>query len=349
MVLLRKSSVLRFYKKHTESRMGNPLRRYLYHYLIGIGGVGTLSYFILMYHLAGWEAKKHGNASGYFVCSPSMMDFFWMLPINRISDFFGSLSDVGTLSPRVHHALISALVWLFQIDLSESRQGSFDSLQDFYTREWKPECRPINRAAVGISPCDGVIVELLENIPGDVMFRVKGYTYGVRSLFRSYPPSVPEGYKRVAVVIRMRLADFHHVIAPTRFYCEESVYVPGALLPTTVAGYHWLPGVLALNERIVVRGKCADNVGNVFLAMVGSTLTGKMKLSFDERVRTNFLDPPDYAVFSKYRVKPLLAVGSPVGVFLWGSSLVLMMDVPNSAKFQPKRGDIVKAGEALWI
>ncbi|CCW68954.1 unnamed protein product [Phytomonas sp. Hart1] len=72
-----------------------------------------------------------------------------------------------------------------------------------------------------------------------------------------------------------------------------------------------------------------------------------MRLHFDGRVRTNFLDPPDYAVFSKYRAGPRLAVGDPVGGFLWGSALVLVMDVPSDAKFLHKRGDVVKAGEAL--
>uniref|UniRef100_A0A0A9X0A8 Phosphatidylserine decarboxylase proenzyme n=1 Tax=Lygus hesperus TaxID=30085 RepID=A0A0A9X0A8_LYGHE len=43
-------------------------------------------------------------------------------------------------------------------------------------------------------------------------------------------------------------------MAPCSFRCSESVYVPGSLFPVTAASLHYLPGVLTINERVILHG-----------------------------------------------------------------------------------------------
>ncbi|EPY35648.1 phosphatidylserine decarboxylase [Strigomonas culicis] len=83
------------------------------------------------------------------------------------------------------------------------------------------------------------------------------------------------------------------------------------------------------------------------MALVGSTLSGNLKLCFDDRIRTNFLDPPDYAVHQTYSGDAFMRRGSRVGYFQWGSTVVVVADVPKEAQFVHHAAEVVKAGEPL--
>lgn len=89
-----------------------------------------------------------------------------------------------------------------------------------------------------------------------ILVQVKGCTYSLHSLLRTTPPScaISTGKRRVGVLFRLRLCDYHHVIAPQTFRCESSIYVPGTLLPVSGAAMHYFPGLLTHNERVIVHG-----------------------------------------------------------------------------------------------
>ncbi|EPY26555.1 phosphatidylserine decarboxylase [Strigomonas culicis] len=230
---------------------------------------------------------------------------------------------------------------------------------------WRSEARPVDAAAALVAPCDGVLLAVEDDVTSTSLVQVKGITYSIQSLLRVPPGApVPPGCKRVALAIHLRVGDFHHVIAPTGFCCRGSVYVPGTLLPATWEGYHYLPGVLALNERLVVHGTVAaqrptgargsktdrtpqEGAPFIGMALVGSTLSGNLKLCFDDRIRTNFLDPPDYAVHQTYSGDAFMRRGSRVGYFQWGSTVVVVADVPKEAQFVHHAAEVVKAGEPL--
>ena len=69
---------------------------------------------------------------------------------------------VGWFS-RIRHPWVrdaSMAVWrsFTDIDLSEARKTSFDSLHDCFVRELKPGARPIDpREPVLVSPCDAIV------------------------------------------------------------------------------------------------------------------------------------------------------------------------------------------------
>lgn len=346
--LLRSTRPLRFFKNDKKHDFANPARRWYYHWALAGGVVLVAGSVIGSYQMAKWEAHRHGTESGRFVCTYSLREVLSLAPFNRLSNLVGQLVAPGPLPRAVHEKCIDLLVWFYKIDLSDSETTQFESLQDFYVRRWAPGSRPVAGKAVAVCPCDAEVLAIHEAITGSSLVQVKGLTYGIQSLFRSAPGDVPRGSKRVAVVLHLRTKDHHHVVSPLGFTCDQSVYVPGELLPVTAAGYHWLPGVLTTNERLVIQGTTtASPKTPVALAMVGSTLTGRMTLAFDRRVRTNFLDPPDYAVHSTYKPARPLPAGASIGTFYWGSSVVLMLDVPEKAQFQCRVGDSVKAGQAL--
>ncbi|KAK7200891.1 phosphatidylserine decarboxylase [Novymonas esmeraldas] len=349
MALVRLTAPLRFYANPRGTRLSNPTRRWFYHY-VGLGAAGALGcYWTLRYQLAAWEASQHPEAGDY-LCSSDMVDFLRYMPFNLVSNVVGRLAENPSVPAEVHNWLIQAVVRWYGVDMAESTQAAdFDTFQSFYTRDWAPAARPVDATASVVAPCDGQVLAVHADVQSTSVVQVKGFTYGLRSLLQDTPPPLDTSTRRrVAVVLHMRNKDFHHVVAPLSFACEKSIYVPGSLLPTTAAGFHWIPAVLTVNERLVLQGTSADKARlPVYMALVGSTLTGRITLHMDKRVRTNYLDPPAYAVHSPYTSKPVTARGERLATFNWGSSVVLVMDVPKSCTVLKVAGDEVKAGEAL--
>lgn len=336
-----------FYKNDATRAYTNPMRRWVYHYLFGGLVLGGGAYVAGQYQLAGWEAARHPD-SGNRLCSTATLEMLLLLPFNHFSNAFGRLSESLYFSESFHRSLIKAIVWWYDIDLSEGKQQQFSTLQEFFVREWKSEARRVASAPV-TAPSDGVVLSVQENVLDEQLVQVKGVTYSIRQLFHRSMGPVAEGYKRVAIAVHLRTQDYHHVIAPCSFNCTDVVYIPGALLPHTAAGYHWIQSVLTLNERVVLSGQIHDDDkrGKIGIALVGGTLTGRIALHFDERVKTNFLNPPEYAVHRRYSSTPLLHKGSLLSTFFWGSSVVLVMDVPRNSLLAVKAGDVMKAGETL--
>ncbi|KPI90747.1 putative Phosphatidylserine decarboxylase [Leptomonas seymouri] len=350
MGLLRPTPPLRFYKSGKMSRLSNPMRRWLYHYaLLGVvGGIG--GYLGFCYTRAGWEAVRHPE-DGNCLCSSDMVDFLCYLPFNALSSSVGRLAENLSLPTWMHHAAVNFIVSWYRVDMSESVQQphDFETFQQFYIRDWTTDARPVNAHAAVVAPCDGVLLSVQPDVRDTMLVQVKGLSYGIRALLQETPPPLDaEKHRRVAAVIHMRNQDFHHVIAPIPFRCEKSIYIPGALLPTTAAGFHWIPSVMSINERLVLCGTSSDKIKlPVYMALVGSTLTGRIRLYFDQRVRTNYIDPPEYALHNAYASRPLLEKGERVATFNWGSSVVLLMDLPKDCTMLKCVGEKVKAGEAL--
>lgn len=350
MAPMRLTRPLCYYKSMKGSRMSNPMRRWVYHYalfgLLGCCGV----YTGFRYLQAGWEATRKPQ-EGSCLCSSEMVDVLSYLPFNYISNAMGHLAENRAVPKWLHQAAANGVIQWYKMDMSESVQADdFDTFQQFYTRDWTPTARPINAAAALVAPCDGVLLAVQADVQDNTLVQVKGLSYGIRALLQETPPPVnTDKYRRVAAVIHMRNKDFHHVVSPLPFRCAKSIYVPGTLLPTTAAGYHWIPSVLSINERLVLCGTSADSKAlPVYMALVGSTLTGRIRFYLDQRVRTNYLEAPEYAVHNAYASLPCLAKGERVATFNWGSSVVLLVDVPKSCTAVKRVGEEVKAGEALF-
>lgn len=343
-----KSHRLLFYRDRKDRPLVNPIRRWIPLYFVcSCLGLGTV-YGGIEYYLAGREARRYGDDKGNHLCGHAAIDILHMLPLNMLSRCAGYWAGSDVLPQYVHEQLIKALVWLYKIPLEEeSATSSFSTLQAFYVRRWKPEARPIHPTAPLVSPCDGEVLSVRE-VNGDSVVQVKGLSYPLYSLFHLRPPPPSQGRRRVLVVIRLGMGDFHRVIAPCAFSCEESIYIPGAVLPVNPAWYHMIPGLLSFNERVVVHGRRADDTTSpLHLALVGSTLTGHIRLAFDGLVRTNFPDPPEYAVSTKYKQTLEVRKGGPVGAFYWGSTVALLTDIPQSATLLVKAGGRIKAGAPL--
>ena len=95
------------------------------------------------------------------------------IPRNTLTRFIGWFSQIE--NPVV--AFISIKIWKFfsALDLTEAKNQNFKSMHACFTRELKPNARPINPDLnYLVSPCDGLIGAFGRVINGEI-FQAKAF------------------------------------------------------------------------------------------------------------------------------------------------------------------------------
>jgi len=78
------------------------------------------------------------------------------VPRSLLTHAMGRFSSIR--SPVLTRASIALWQLFTDLDLSESKEQRFNSLQDCFTRELKPGMRPVNPdPKILVSPCDGIV------------------------------------------------------------------------------------------------------------------------------------------------------------------------------------------------
>ena len=100
------------------------------------------------------------------------------IPRQLANRFFGWFSQIK--SPLLARASIAAWRVLADLDLSDARTQRFPSLHACFTRELKPEARPVDHdPQIIISPCDA-IVGACGRIDRDELIQAKGFPYALQ-------------------------------------------------------------------------------------------------------------------------------------------------------------------------
>lgn len=120
-----------------------------------------------------------------------------------VSRFVGACLD-----SRLSVLLAIPYKMMFRLDMSVYKPKVYSSYNEFFTREIKPECRPIDvEAGSLIAPADGKLS--LYPISENLQIRIKHSEYSISSLLKS--KELAEQFKNgYAVVIRMTGDDYHH-------------------------------------------------------------------------------------------------------------------------------------------
>lgn len=203
-----------------------------------------------------------------------------VLPLKAISQCVHALSRAE--SPALKSLLIGAFRALYRIDLTDAERGAagdYRSFNDFFTRALKRDARPLDadpRALV--SPVDATVSQagrLEANRLVQAELGAKRHTYTLEALFASAELAAPFIGGSYACLY-LAPADYHRVHAPVAGRLTGAWFVPGALYSVNAATARRIPGLYALNERIVLR--FATRAGPLGLVMVGALNVGSMSL-----------------------------------------------------------------------
>jgi phosphatidylserine decarboxylase len=220
---------------------------------------------------------------------------------------------------------------------AELELDMYPSLGDFFARKLREGARHVDPATSAIiSPCDGAIAA--GGIATDgTLVQAKGRNYRLDEL-------IPDAaFARTLLggsylTIYLSPRDYHRVHAPVGGKLVSYDYVPGTLWPVNRWATNRRDGLLARNERAIIRLN-ADGIGDVAVVMVGAAGVGNIALA----------NAPESATFRRLRERQTIelggraiAKGDELGAFRLGSTVVLVFP-PRAATLS----DTLSAGTSV--
>ena len=275
--------------------LSNPLRRWVWHRAITGACLLFPSSVAYSYITSSYAQPPESLAS------PMIVSLVYLAPLNLLSRIFGQIVSSEKIPRWVHRKSIQFYAYVYDIDPKEAT-GEYPTLQHFFTRKRDVPISTSDTNLVAISPCEG---ELLRIIPlgesnDSIIEQVKGCTFRLSNFLQSELSPVKPQNQRVCFVFHIRPGDYHWFHAPMDFRIKKSIQIPGSLLPVTSTALQWLPRLLVSNERVIMQGE------DCTMAAVGATNVGSIRLNYDQRVKTNYVDARTHAIHYNYEKKDIM-------------------------------------------
>ncbi len=225
------------------------------------------------------------------------------------------------------HALIRWFVGKYQVNMDEAAQPDitqYASFNDFFTRALKPGARPLADAAF-VCPVDGAISQL-GHIDGDQVFQAKGHRYSTQALVGGDATLAAQFQDGEFATIYLSPKDYHRIHMPSAGRLRRMIHVPGDLFSVNPATARGVPGLVALNERVVCvfDMPCAEGETpqQFVLVLVGATIVGSMATPWH-----GVVNPPRPGKVREWTYDDQdlsFRQGEEMGRFLLGSTVVLL-------------------------
>jgi phosphatidylserine decarboxylase len=171
-----------------------------------------------------------------------------------------------------------------QIDMHEARQPdpfAYPSFNAFFTRELRPEVRPIAQDAdCAISPVDGTVSQLGRTDAGKLV-QAKGMDYTCDALLADTASAARYAGGSFACLY-LAPYNYHRIHMPLAGVLRATRYVPGQLFSVNASTARSVPQLFARNERVVCdfdteRGPlCMVLVGALFVGSIETVFAGEI-------------------------------------------------------------------------
>lgn len=257
-----------------------------------------------------------------------------IVPQRLLSTMIGKLA--ASKVPFVKNGFISVFKSSFpKINMSEALQEdphSFESFNAFFTRELKPDARPmVEDPKVVVSPADGAVSEAGPISAGRIM-QAKNHDYRLDELLpvakEDWEPYVNGDF----ATIYLAPSDYHRVHMPMAGRLVKTVYVPGKLYSVNGATAATIPRLFAKNERLIAFFE-GEN-GPFCMVLVGAMIVSGIETVFNGLYRTR---PSEilwnYSPLNQQGEEVVFEKGDEFGRFLLGSTVILLTP-PDAVKYE---------------
>ena len=267
------------------------------------------------------------------------------IPRNTLTRFIGWFSQIE--NPVV--AFISIQIWKFfsALDLSEAKNQSFKSMHACFTRELKPNARPINPDLnYLVSPCDGLIGAFGEVINGQI-FQAKGFPYLIEDLIPN--KSLAKSYEGCEyVTLRLTSSMYHRFHAPSAMRIKKVTYISGDTWNVNPIALKRVERLFCKNERAVI--ECEIDHPNK--GMENSTLTlVPVAAILVASIRLHCIGPLlhlQYQGPNEIDCNAEVKRGEELGWFQHGSTIIVFAPKNYRLLSNLNLGDGIRMGEALF-
>ncbi|EFA85751.1 phosphatidylserine decarboxylase [Heterostelium album PN500] len=253
-----------------------------------------------------------------------------------------------SLRPTVYGTYAS--LFGVKVDEAEKPLIEYPSLAAFFCRRLKKDARKIDDAAPLVSPVDGKVI-YYGPVTGDSLEQVKGINYSLTHFLGDNEIKQIENKNLYHVGIYLSPGDYHGIHSPCQWTIKERNHFPGYLFPVAKVAVDNIPGLFALNERVVLAGQWRH--GFFSLTPVGASNVGTIEMDFDKGLKTNnqndkYGSPENY-YFKSYSPQISQQKGEELAFFKMGSTVILIFEVPKDQKFEfdLKPGQSVILGQSI--
>ena len=253
-------------------------------------------------------------------------------------------------TPWIKNALIRGIGKVADINFDEAVNPDPDhyaSFNEFFTRELKPGVRPLDPDPLAlISPCDGRISESGLISEGRI-YQAKRHDYSLQALLADDPAcQALRGGNFWTIYLSPR--DYHRVHMPLAGTLRRMIYVPGQLYSVAPYTVRHVPGLFAVNERVVCIFE--TEFGPLAQVLVGAMLVASM-----DTVWAGTITPARVRALHRQHYTPgevVLERGAEMGRFNMGSTVVMALPpgaVAGDLAPLPGAGDPVRLGQRLAL
>ena len=208
----------------------------------------------------------------------------YIIPKHLISRLVGRLAESKT--GWLKRMFINWFAEKYQVNMAEAAiedLNQYACFNDFFTRELKPDARPIDTTFDMMCPVDGEVSQL-GPIEQDDIFQAKGHTYNLATLLGD--ESHAKDYENGAfATLYLSPKDYHRIHCPVDAELIGMTYIPGDLFSVNQVTARTIPNLFARNERLVVYLKTEH--GPLAMVFVGATIVASI-----ETVWSGIVTPP---------------------------------------------------------
>jgi phosphatidylserine decarboxylase len=245
----------------------------------------------------------------------------YVLPQHALSKMMSYLTHSENKSWK--NFMISLVIKLYGVNMEEAKDANLDafkSFNHFFTRELKPEVRPL---AAGeqtvVCPADGAVSQA-GKIMGGKIFQAKGMSFSAVDLLGGDAERAKPFEEGEFATIYLSPKDYHRLHMPLTGTLKEMVHVPGKLFSVNTTTTRSVPGLFARNERVAAIFE--TEAGPMALVLVGAIFVSSI-----ETVWHGVVSPPTAPSVQswQYEDKPItLTKGDEMGRFNMGSTIIIL-------------------------
>ena len=261
----------------------------------------------------------------------------WVLPQNLISFLVGAMVRVQCPG-FVQSFLNKAFVGLFKINMAEAEKplSAYQSIEEVFTRGLAPNQRKVSGSYV--ASADGMLEMSRPVEAGQDAVQAKGLSYSIPELVFGDKNGVVNANWYTTIYLAPH--NYHRVHAPLSGEVTAVRYIPGRLWPVNRPAVRAVPGLFVKNERLVFDMELPTG-GKAWVVMVGAFNVGRMST----RLFPEFVTNAAGQLFApgQYRAKelpltsmPVVTVGEELGIFMLGSTTVVVLDQDARAALNPR-------------
>ena len=262
------------------------------------------------------------------------------IPRKLLTHLMGWYSKIQ--SPMLTRLSIS--IWRVfspDLDFTEAKKNTFNSLHECFIRELKDGVRPIDTQNGGVvSPCDG-IVGSFGTIDNGVVYQAKGFPYKVADLIldEALQKRLQNG---CYVTLRLTSTMYHRFHAPIDCEVDKVTYISGDTWNVNPIALARIENLFCKNERAFIELKTGHKDECLVLVPVAAILVASMQF--------HCLDGPLNLRYKGPNVLPCLArynKGDEMGYFEHGSTILVFASSEFVIGEGIKHGERIKMGESL--